>query len=84
MREPVTRGDTRALAWRRAQLQRLEALLDEAETVLPQALAGDLGKPELEAWVEGVSVRHELRHTRRHLHSTTASTPTFPAGIFRS
>ena len=67
MREPVTRGDTRPLAWRRAQLQRLEALLDDAETVLPQALAGDLGKPELEAWVEGVSVRHELRHTRRHL-----------------
>ena len=67
MREPVTRGDTRPLAWRRAQLAQLEALLDDAETVLPQALAGDLGKPELEAWVEGVSVRHELRHTRRHL-----------------
>lgn len=67
MREPVTRGDTRPLAWRRTQLARLEGLLADAEAVLPQALADDLGKPALEAWVEGVSVRHELRHTRRHL-----------------
>ncbi|MCS5691357.1 aldehyde dehydrogenase family protein [Cyanobium sp. FGCU-6] len=67
MRAPVEEGTTRPLAWRRAQLARLEALLADAETVLPQALADDLGKPAVEAWMEGVSVRHELRHTRRHL-----------------
>lgn len=67
MRALVEGGSTRPLAWRRNQLERLEALLADAEAVLPQALADDLGKPAVEAWMEGVSVRHELRHTRRHL-----------------
>ncbi len=67
MRALVEEGDTRPLAWRRAQLEHLEALLSDAEAVLPQALADDMGKPPVEAWFEAVSVRHELRHTRRHL-----------------
>lgn len=67
MREPVLNGETQPLAWRRLQLERLAALLEDAAATLPQALDADLGKPPLEGWMEAVSVQHEWRHTRRHL-----------------
>ncbi|MEB3166182.1 MAG: aldehyde dehydrogenase family protein [Cyanobacteriota bacterium] len=67
MREPVLAGETRALAWRHQQLERLGALLERAREPLLQALAADLGKPPVEAWMEWLSVKHELRHTRHHL-----------------
>jgi aldehyde dehydrogenase (NAD+) len=67
MREPVHTGETRPLAWRLQQLERLGALLEQAREPLLQALAADLGKPPVEAWMEWQSVQHELRHTRRHL-----------------
>ncbi|HYP03363.1 MAG TPA: aldehyde dehydrogenase family protein [Cyanobium sp.] len=67
MREPVLRGDTRPLAWRLEQLNRLEHLLSEGTSHILEALAADLGKPELEGLFELVAVRQELRFTRRHL-----------------
>jgi aldehyde dehydrogenase (NAD+) len=67
MRGPVERGDTRPLRWRLEQLERLERLLTAAEAPLADALAADLGKPELEAFLELSNVRQELEHTRRRL-----------------
>jgi aldehyde dehydrogenase (NAD+) len=67
MREPVSRGETRPLAWRLEQLERMEALLNEHEPAVMAALAEDLGKPPTEAYIELVAVRHELAYTRRHL-----------------
>jgi aldehyde dehydrogenase (NAD+) len=67
MRQPVLEGATRSLAWRLAQLDRLETLLQSVEADLLAALADDLGKPPLEAYFELVGVRAELRFTRRRL-----------------
>lgn len=44
-------GRTAPIAWRRATLSRLQELLGEHEERLLGALAADLGKPALEAWV---------------------------------
>ena len=67
LRQPVLQGETLPSRWRFAQLERLEALLREAEQSVPAALAADLGKPALEAGFELSIVRAELRHSRRHL-----------------
>jgi aldehyde dehydrogenase (NAD+) len=67
MRQPVLEGSTRPLHWRVEQLNRLQGLLAGAESALLEALAKDLGKPPLEAYVEWAGVQEELRHTRRHL-----------------
>lgn len=67
MRQPVLEGATRPLHWRVEQLDRLQGLLAGAESALLEALAQDLGKPALEAYVEWAGVQEELRHTRRHL-----------------
>ena len=67
MREPVLEGRTRPLAWRLAQLDRLEALLEAAAEPLLEALAHDLGKPPMEASFERIAIRQELRLTRRQL-----------------
>ena len=52
MRQPVLEGTTRPLPWRMEQLERLQGLLAGAESALLEALAEDLGKPPLEAYVE--------------------------------
>ena len=67
MAEPVGRGDTRPLAWRLQQLERLDSLLLRYEPQVLEALASDLGKPALEASFELVAVRQELRLSRRRL-----------------
>jgi aldehyde dehydrogenase (NAD+) len=67
MREPVSRGDSRPLAWRLQQLERLETLLRRHEPQVLEALAADLGKPALEASFELVAIRQELRLCRRRL-----------------
>lgn len=67
LREPVSRGLTRPLAWRRDQLARLTALLDGAEEAILAALAADLAKPPVEAYFEVVAVRQELRLCQRQL-----------------
>ncbi|MEB3335796.1 MAG: aldehyde dehydrogenase family protein [Cyanobacteriota bacterium] len=67
MRQPVEDGATRPLAWRLDQLGRIETLLNSVESDLLAALALDLGRPPLEAFIELAGVREELKFTRRHL-----------------
>jgi len=69
MQAAVSRGDTRPHAWRIDQLDRLSRLLSQHEEEVMAALAADLGKPAVEAYIEFAAVRHELAHTRRHLAS---------------
>ena len=67
LRQPVSDGSTRPLAWRLEQLQRLEQAVQERADAVLQALATDLGKPPVEAYFELVAVQQELRLTRRQL-----------------
>jgi aldehyde dehydrogenase (NAD+) len=67
MRQLVTGGSTRPLAWRLQQLARLEAALNSRSEAVLAALASDLGKPDVEAYFELVSVRQELQTARQHL-----------------
>ena len=67
MKELVGAGLTRPLAWRREQLQRLSALVEEHESEVLEALAADLGKPPTEAFFELVALRQELKLTGRQL-----------------
>ena len=75
LRQTVRSGTSRSLQWRLEQLQRLEQLLKTQQNRVVEALASDLGKPELEATLELVAVRQELRHTRRHLRRWMAPQP---------
>ena len=67
LRQPVQDGLTRPLAWRLAQLERLENAITEREDAILTALAQDLGKPDVEAYFEVVAVLQELRLTRQQL-----------------
>lgn len=67
MRAPVDRGETRSLAWRLQQLDRLERALNSREDAVLGALAADLEKPPVEAFFELVAIRQELALTRRQL-----------------
>ena len=67
LRQPVSDGRTRPLAWRLEQLQRLEQAVQERADAVLEALATDLGKPPVEAYFELVAVQQELRLTRRQL-----------------
>ncbi|GLZ50852.1 aldehyde dehydrogenase family protein [Actinomycetospora sp. NBRC 106378] len=61
-------GRTRSLAWRRGQLSALERLLTEAEDELVAALAADLGRPAVDAWLADLSsTAAESRYARRYL-----------------
>ncbi|MDH4120236.1 MAG: aldehyde dehydrogenase family protein [Deltaproteobacteria bacterium] len=61
-------GQTRPLAWRRAQLQALLGMLEENEEAIQQALAERMAKPPFEAWLsETAMVAAHLRHTLAHL-----------------
>ncbi len=61
-------GRARDVGRRCAALERLEAGLETREDELLQALAADLGKPPLEAWLAELHfVRREIRLVRRSL-----------------
>lgn len=61
-------GRTRPLEWRRAQLRRIKAMLEEHEAELTAALAADLGKPPLEAYMADVGfVISDVELTLKHL-----------------
>ncbi len=61
-------GRTRPLDWRRATLRRLQDLLDEHRGDLLAALAADLGKPSLEAWITELGFcTADIDHTLAHL-----------------
>jgi len=67
MRAPVSRGETRPLAWRLQQLERLGAFLEAVREEMAAALEADLGKPTVEASFEWIAVHQELRLARRRL-----------------
>lgn len=75
MRQLVQTGASRTPAWREAQLQRLDGLLQRHWEPLTAALGSDLGKPPLEAAIELLVVRQELRLCRRRLRRWMAPRP---------
>ena len=67
-REAFRSGRTKPLQWRLRQLRGVEALVVDEERELTTALADDLGKSNLEAYLTELAlVCAEARHTVRHL-----------------
>src|ERR1700739_4428311 len=61
-------GRTRGLSWRRDQLRGIEALCDERDPEIAEALAEDLGRPPLDAWLGDIaSTKAEAAYARKHL-----------------
>ena len=70
LRESFESGATRPIEWRKRQLERMKAMLEERETEFLGALAADLGKPRLEAWATDLGiVISEIEHALCHLAS---------------
>jgi aldehyde dehydrogenase (NAD+) len=68
LRRMFRTGRTRPLEWRKRQLQGIEAMFRERETVFLDALHADLRKPAFEATaVETAVVPGEVRHILAHL-----------------
>ncbi len=68
LRTTFTGGRTRDRSWRVAQLRGLERMLDEREPEFAAALASDLGRPAVDAWLADLApTRAESVHARRHL-----------------
>ncbi len=67
LRKPVISGLSRPKAWRRHQLQRIEALLKEHQEDVLDALCADLGKPPTEALFELIALSQELKLAQRQL-----------------
>ncbi|MFM7872568.1 MAG: aldehyde dehydrogenase family protein, partial [Actinomycetota bacterium] len=55
LRSTFESGHTRPLEWRRHQLQRMIAMLEENETRFLSALRTDLGKPEVEGYITDIA-----------------------------
>ncbi len=61
-------GRTRELSWRLGQLRGIERLCDERETEIAAALAEDLGRSPLDAWLGDIaSTKAEATYARKHL-----------------
>ena len=75
MRRLVQTGLSRPAAWRQTQLQRLDGMLQQHWEPLTAALSSDLGKPPIEAAIELLLVRQELRLCRRRLGRWMAPRP---------
>jgi aldehyde dehydrogenase (NAD+) len=68
LRDAFESGRTRPMEWRRRQLRRMKAMLEEREAELLDALAADLGKPRIEGWASDIGiVINEIEHVMRHL-----------------
>ena len=77
-------GATRPLAFRRAQLERLAAALEQHEAALLEALRADLGKSAFHGYSSELGlvqaeIRHALRHLRRWAAPSRRRTPWFVA-----
>ena len=80
LRATFERGTTRPLAWRRRQLERMIAMLEEHEDEWLAALATDLGKPRMEGYVADVAfvtgeIRLMLKNLRRWNRTERVRTP---------
>lgn len=68
LRETFVSGRTRDVDWRRSQLKALSRMMSENESRIQDALAADLGRPRLEAWLADVqSVINEIEYLHKHL-----------------
>jgi aldehyde dehydrogenase (NAD+) len=70
LRATFRTGVTRPVSWRRAQLSELVWLLQREAGALTDAMAADLGKPELEGWLTDIAaVRRDIEGVLRHVES---------------
>jgi aldehyde dehydrogenase (NAD+) len=61
-------GHTRGLAWRVEQLRGIERLCEEREPEIAAALAEDLGRPAVDAWLGDIaSTKAEATYARKRL-----------------
>jgi len=68
LRATYAAGRTRSLGWRLRQLEGIERLVEECEPEIAEALASDLGRPAVEAWLADLaSTAAEAAFARRHL-----------------
>ncbi len=68
LRASFDSGKTRPEEWRRSQLKRLQAMIEENEEAFNEALHADLGKSGFEArMTETGTVLAEIGHTLSHL-----------------
>jgi aldehyde dehydrogenase (NAD+) len=68
LRRVFDSGRTRGLSWRLEQLRGIERLCDEREPEIAAALAEDLGRPPMDAWLGDIaSTKAEATYARRHL-----------------
>jgi aldehyde dehydrogenase (NAD+) len=63
-RNAFNSGRTKALSWRKAQLEALLRFIDDNEEELAAAVAADLGRSTIATFMADIGpVRHEVRHT---------------------
>lgn len=68
LRASFATGVTRPLAWRRSQLERMIALLEDNEAEVLAALAADLGKPRAEGFITDIAfVTSEIKLMLKYL-----------------
>ncbi|KUI34247.1 aldehyde dehydrogenase family protein [Mycobacterium sp. GA-2829] len=68
LRQVFDTGRTRPLRWRLEQLEAIEAMCTEQEQAIAAALAVDLGRPPVEAWLGDIaSTKGEAAYARKHL-----------------
>ena len=68
LRQVFATGRTRELSWRLEQLRGIERLCDEREPEIAAALAEDLGRPPVDAWLGDIaSTKAEATYARKHL-----------------
>ena len=74
LRATFATGLTRPVEWRRRQLGQLVRMLRNDAGTLTDAMADDLGKPGLEAWLtDVVAVRRDIEGILRHVDGWAAS-----------
>ncbi len=68
LRQVFATGRTRAVEWRLEQLRGIERFVEERESEIAEALAEDLGRSPVEAWLGDVaSTKGEAVYARKHL-----------------
>ncbi|AFZ44338.1 Aldehyde Dehydrogenase [Halothece sp. PCC 7418] len=61
-------GKTKEVSFRKEQLKKLKAVIEESEAVIIEALSQDLGKPQLEAFLTEIAYcREEVHYFLQHL-----------------
>jgi aldehyde dehydrogenase (NAD+) len=84
MRRAWAQGITKPLAWRREQLKAMTRMVEEGEQELLDALAADLGKPAIEAWMTDLRfITIEIDHILKHLDEWTRPEKVRPRALLQ-